>query len=173
MSKFGFEIKIKLPQMKKGISSNRYPISDTKLGFTLIEIMVAIGIVGILAAVILVSLKSFGAKGRAAKALGQLSSVLPAMYSCWVNGGTVNSPSSGGDICNLASSYGKWPSVGSGTDLSTYSYGGTITDKLNWSVYLDSSSSNDNVRVCCNSAMKSCKIIGSSGSTCNATTPSN
>ena len=165
--------------MKKNILNTRYPILNTRKGFTLIEIMVAIGIVGILAAVVLVSLKSFGAKGRAAKALGQLSSALPAMYSCWGNNGEIKNPSFGGGdvICKIDGTpidgYGKWPSVGSGTDLSTYSYGGTITDKLNWSVYLDSSSGNDNVRVCCNSAMKSCKILGSSGSTCDATTPSN
>ena len=141
-------------------------------GFTLVEIMVAIGIVSILAAVVLVSMKSFGAKGRSAKALAQLSSAIPSMVSCWGNGGTVQNSSDDGDICLMNTSYGKWPDTGSG-DIKSYDYGtGNVSNRTSWFLYLDSSSSNDNVRICCNSAMKSCKA-DVSGSTCNASSPSN
>ena len=142
--------------------------------FTLIEILVAIAIVAILAAVVLVSLKGYGAKSRASKAHAQLSSVIPSMVSCWGNGGNVNRPNAGGgnNICSIAASYGQWPKKAG--NLSTYSY----TSRSNfvkdaWWVRLNSVS--DKQRICCNSAMDNCKIISYSGagSGCNATTPSN
>lgn len=153
-----------------------------KKAFSLIEIMVAIAIIGIMSATVLVSLKSFGARGRSAKALAQISSALPAMISCAGNQGNagVNAPSLNGtdDICNTYPSYGQWPKVGSGTDLSTYGYtSGFASGSFNptsWYVYLQSpnSSGNDNVRVCCNSAMKGCKA-DVAGSNCTATVPGN
>lgn len=147
----------------------RKKILNTETGFTLIEIMVAIGIIGILAAVVLVSMTAYGSKARSAKALGQLSSAIPAMYSCWGNDGTVNAPSSGGNICSLAASYGQWPRTTG--DLSSYAYtGSTITDKASWFIMFTSST--DDRRICCNSAMKNCKLLDTASSTCNATTPS-
>jgi len=150
--------------------------------FTLIEIMVAIAIVGILSAVVLVSMKTYGAKARSSKALAQLSSAMPSMVSCWGNGNDVGAPASGGAICqdsaatpNDIASYGTWPIAGSG-DLTNYSYTSTLTSKSSWLIKL-SDSANDKKRVCCNSAMMNCKIQDKSGSDwnedCTATGPTN
>jgi prepilin-type N-terminal cleavage/methylation domain-containing protein len=143
-------------------------IARNKKGFTLIEILVAIAIVGILASVVLVSMMSYRAKARSAKMLASLSSAVPSMVSCWGNSGTVASPSSGADICDLSSGYGKWPSLAG--DLSSYSYGGDVSNKNSW--YVSAASGTDDRKICCNSAMNSCKILDTAGSTCNATTPS-
>jgi len=140
-------------------------------GFSLIEIMVAIAIVAILASVVLVSMTAFRSKARSAKALAQVSSVIPSMISCWGNGGTVSAASGGANICSLAASFGQWPQTAG--DLGSYSYGGTISGSTNWFVLLTSGTEN---RICCNSKMNSCKIqyyvSGAWEAGCDATTPS-
>jgi len=150
--------------------------------FTLIEIMVVIAIIGILSALVLVSMKSYGAKARASKAMAQLSSAIPSMVSCWGNGNVVNSPGSdaicaepgmgGADIAG----YGKWPSLGSG-DLANYSYSSsfdisTPPPSSGWYFFVTSGSSHDNLGICCNNTLSSCEIIGLKD-TCNGNTPSN
>ena len=148
-------------------------------GFTLIEILVVIGIIAILAAVILVSMNGFAVKGRSAKALAQVSSVIPSVVSCWGNGGEVNTPSGtlngNMSICkDKGASYGYWPqSIG---DLSNYWYGGPALVPDNW--VFGFVSNNDKKGVCCNSKMKSCQILdwdGTSGwgSPCDQNNPTN
>ncbi len=139
--------------------------------FTLIEIMVAIAIVAILAAVVLVSMKSYGAKGRSTKALAQLSSAIPSMISCWGNAGTVtvppNNPSR--DICSLAASYGQWPQIAG--DLSSYVYTGSSIDNTNKKFvikFTSSGSGGDDKRICCNSTMNSCKVLDTAATACDA-----
>jgi prepilin-type N-terminal cleavage/methylation domain-containing protein len=169
--------------MKKNIPDTKYQIQNTNNAFTLIEILVAIGIISILAAVVLVSMKSFGARGRSAKALGQLSSVIPSMVSCWGNGNEVKEPSSGDEICKEAGaggadidSYGKWPDVDSG-NLKDYDYssnsGSGKLPKTNWYVRLKSS--DDKQTICCNSTMNNCSSVNyiSGNADCDANTPSN
>ena len=149
----------------------------SKHGFTLIEILVAIAIVGILAAVVLVSMSSYGKRARSTKALAQISSVIPAMMSCWGNGGKVNSPvTTAGDsklegdeaICNLSDSYGFWPR--SGGDLKNYLYRTHLfKDDQNANkfhiVFFDYDY--DESYICCNSAMNSCKVANySEGDPC-------
>ena len=146
-------------------------------GFTLVELMVALGIVSIMAAVVLVSMNSYGAKARSSKALAQLSSAIPSMVSCWGNAKDVNAPSNGGNICGADSNYGQWPSVGAGTDLSTYGYASSADDtgiipKSGWWVALSSGASDDNIKICCNKAMNNCKV-DDEGSDCDGDTPSN
>ena len=136
--------------------------------FSLIEIMVAIAIVGILSAVVLVSMSSYAKKARASKAMAQLSSALPSMISCIGNMGIggVGTPSDGGDICTGVASYGKWPSA------DNYTYDPLITSITSWYIRLNSTASYDDVRICCNSAMNSCKIISPmAGAVCNASSP--
>ncbi len=159
----------------------------SKKAFTLIEIMVAIAIIGIMVGVVLVSMREYAKRARSSKALAQLSSVIPAMYSCWGNGKEVKNPSSGGYICkepgsggaNIAG-YGNWPTAGTGTDLSSYSYSQSI-DNTNKTFFVRLTSNDDDSRVCCNSAMKNCKLQYDSDNdndfdeheNCTATTPSN
>jgi prepilin-type N-terminal cleavage/methylation domain-containing protein len=143
--------------------------------FTLIEIMVAIAIVGILAAAVLVSMKSYGAKARASKALAQLSSVIPSMISCWGNGNGVvtfvNQPDvNGGEpVCTLSDSYGMWPSMTG--DLGSYKYASGWTGSNDWAFY--AKSDDDGRLICCNSAMKGCKMQYDGEYGCSATEPKN
>jgi len=128
-----------------------------KVGFTLIEIMVTIAIIGILAAVVMVSMSSYAKKARASRALAQASSVIPSMISCWGNGGTVNSS---GQICSLGSGYGSWPTLPSG-----YSFSG-VTGTSSSSFYF--SVTGESQTICCNSAMNSCGMVNSG--VCNEST---
>jgi type IV pilus assembly protein PilE len=142
--------------------------------FTLIEIMVAIAIVGIMAAVVLVSMKSYAVKARASKGAAVLSSVIPSMYSCWGNGGIVNdtSVSGGGDICSLNPSYGKWPTplAEGGYELGSSAKGGDFDgsftfNKNQWWVGFGSLGGDD-MKICCNSATNSCFSYGGDDKDC-------
>jgi prepilin-type N-terminal cleavage/methylation domain-containing protein len=146
-------------------------VAKNKIGFTLIEIMVAIGIISIMASVVLVSLQNYGVRARSTKAMAQLSSALPSMISCISNSGAVSNPSGGNLICTGLASYGNWPSATNYSYTSTAANIGGIT---NWFITLDSAATNDNVRICCNSAMNSCKMISPlSGATCTSSNPTN
>lgn len=136
--------------------------------FSLIEIMVAIAIVGILAAVVLVSMQGYGARARATKALAQLSSMIPSMYSCWGNGGEVNLPPlSGGQltsdvkICQIDGSdkpsYGSW--VRTENDLENYYYFNIYVagGAGNWVIGLRNAY--DKAQICCNAIMRNCKLM--------------
>jgi len=130
-------------------------MKKNKTGFTLIELLVAIAIVGIMAAVVLVSMQTFGKKARASKALAQLSSAIPSMYSCWGNGGNMNPPASGVDICDINTGYGKWPIVGSGYNYSSGSSAkGVPAHKDDW--YVGLKITQDEQMICCNSKMNNC-----------------
>lgn len=144
-------------------------IIKSRKAFSLIEILVAIAIIGILAAVVLVSMKQFGARGRSAKALSQLSGVVSSLVGCWGNGNVGISPSSGGAICEDSSGtdltgYGYWPTVETG-NLSSYSYNlnqgavpsNDIIDKTGW--YFGVLSSSDQIKICCNQRLESCVIM--------------
>jgi prepilin-type N-terminal cleavage/methylation domain-containing protein len=131
------DLNIRIKSMKKD-----------QIGFTLIEIMVAIAIIGILAAVVLVSMNTFGAKARSSRAMAQASSAMSSMASCWGNGGDVIS---GTNICSLGSGYGAWPILPTG-----YTYSGnsiTRTQSLNPWVFRVTGESQT---ICCNSKMNSC-----------------
>ncbi len=132
----------------------RRELSDRRIflvrGFTLIEIMVAIGIVGILAAVVLTTMSSYGKRARASRALAQASSVIPSLVSCAGNGGTPNLNGTG-DLCSLSSSYGSWPTWPSsdyGVDGSNW------TSSSNW--YFKVKVESGMNAICCNSKMNSC-----------------
>jgi prepilin-type N-terminal cleavage/methylation domain-containing protein len=157
-------------------------------GFTLIEILLAIAIIGILAAVILISLSGYRASARSSKLNSSLSSVVTSLQSCWAFGGQVNAPSNNAQICTLASSYGNWPDVSQdGYSYSDISYAFLLDDFhpenyfgsfLGFFIptakaagppgpsylsktnwYFSAASSTDNKKVCCNQKMSGCKII--------------
>lgn len=122
-------------------------------GFTLIEILVAIAIVGILAAVVLVSMQSYGKKARASRAMAQASSVIPAIVSCWGNGGEVNSS---GYVCKIDGSdstgYGSWPDL---PDNYLFDVAGVSGEKRSSWVF-SVTNTESAPTICCNSKMASC-----------------
>jgi prepilin-type N-terminal cleavage/methylation domain-containing protein len=148
-------------------------MKKNKTGFTLMELLVVIAIIGILAAVVLVSMSGVSARARASKALAQLSSAIPNMVSCWGNGGKVNQPASAGgnQICDLSSGYGNWPSASgdyqySGDGSIACGMGGNCIDKTQW--WVNVKSAGDNKMVCCNLAVNGCaSTIKTASDTCN------
>jgi prepilin-type N-terminal cleavage/methylation domain-containing protein len=121
--------------------------------FTLIEILVAIAIVGILAAVVMVSMQSYAKKARASRALAQASSVIPSLVSCAGNY-SKDDVNFSGQICDSSANYGTWPTWPS----SAYAVASNnptpyYTSSSDW-VFKVTVESGD--AICCNSTMNSC-----------------
>ena len=123
--------------------------------FTLIEILVVIAIVGVLSAVVLVSMSSYGKKARASRVMAQASTVVPSIVRCWGNGGEVLSPSSV-YICEKGSGYGSWPTLPSAYSFNNISNVSGVK-KTSWYFTADGESQT----ICCNSAMNSCAVVDS------------
>ena len=133
--------------------------------FTLIELMVAIAIIGILAAIVLMQMQGYAKDARASKVLAQASSAIPSMVSCWGNGGDV---ASGTNICSVitgAANYGAWPTFPADYAIDDGDGKSDWTSASSWFFSVVSDSDHDDVTICCNSKMNSC----GQPATCSAT----
>ena len=139
-------------------------IKRSDQGFTLIELMTVMAIIGILATAIIMSLSSHKKRAEGTKALTELSGVMQNIYLCIADEGVVPAPSSGQSICSISDAYGLWPSM---TDsLANYSLSGSSSFTSAW--YYQAVNSTDSITICCNSLSGRCENLESGG--CNATT---
>jgi prepilin-type N-terminal cleavage/methylation domain-containing protein len=83
-------------------------------GFTLVEILLVIAIIGILASVLFMNMGGQRARARGHAALESMGSALPYVSECYLQNGTVQSPSSGGPVCSLPTGM-TYPVIGSGS----------------------------------------------------------
>ncbi len=144
-------------------------LKNNNSGFTLIELMTVMAIIGILASAIMISLSVQKKRATVNKVLTELSGVMENIYLCKSDDGAINPPNStgGNSICDISSNYGVWPDVsesvlGNGTGFSI-----SVTGDLNSGNWAYWAKGTDTEIVCCNSKSGKCGKVTAG---CNANT---
>lgn len=151
----------------KVISPGQFKFGFSKVrgeGFTLIEIMLAIGVLAILSGAVLVSVSGQRDKARVNRMFSEMSAVVPLIYMCAADEGELSGETGvingGTNICNLGSAYGQWPVGQEGFAL--YSRTGNI-ESNNWFFSIKQTSSG--IYICCSAGETGCKT--GTTATCN------
>ncbi|MBL7053466.1 MAG: type II secretion system protein [Candidatus Portnoybacteria bacterium] len=111
---------------------------NSKRGFSLVELLIVIGIIGVLSSVVLVSLGNARAKGRLASVQSSLSAFHSHLIMCVNDGKTVNfsatAPVAGGELCNGSETFPVLPSNWSYTISPADSYSAVSSDGDLWTI---------------------------------------
>ncbi len=159
-----FHMVLSLKYYKKMVKK----IYKNEKGFTLIELITVIAIIGILAITVLVSISAQKERALTDKVLTEISGVIPNIYLCLSDDGTVSAPdgNGGNNICNLSSGYGVWPAMPS--DFAYQSVSGNLNGD-SWSLGVSYTGSGGGENICCTSKAERCGKIAS-GTACTVNT---